>query len=82
MMELHLSCESPPAHVYYLNGKRIEGRGHHIGGTHARTLLSPQCAGYAIFRYAADNGWRDIQMNNSETIPMGARLYSVPPANR
>jgi hypothetical protein len=79
MMELPLSGETP-THVYYLNGKRVEGRSHHVTVGLARTSLSPECAGYMIWR-ESDYGGRDHWANDSDTIPIGARFYSIPYAH-
>lgn len=77
MMELPLSGETP-AHVYYLNGKRVESRGHHIGGTNARMRLSPECAGYHMWK-ESDDGISDTYLRDGDTISIGDRIYSIPP---
>ncbi len=78
--ELHLSEEQVPAHVCYLDGKRIESRAHHVIGFSLRALLWPAMAGYSLWIQAEDGRyWNDKRLTDTTTIPMGARIYHLPP---
>ena len=83
LMSLHMKimaaeqAESPES-VFTINGKRVVRRGQ-VWGTHVRMELSPQTAGYPLFFENTGNN-PDIQINDSDPIPNGARLYSIPPA--
>lgn len=77
--ELHLSEEQVPAHVCYLDGKRIETRRHHMVACLLRQLISFELATRAFYlEHESGQWWLDQRLGDLDTIPMGGRVYNVP----
>lgn len=83
LMSLHMKImaaeqEAAPESFFFINGKKVIRKGP-LTGTLVRMELSPATAGYPLFFENTGHN-PDIQINDSDPIPSGARLYSVPPA--
>lgn len=82
--ELPLSSEQIPAHVCYLDGKKVESRCHHMVVCLLRQRLSPELRlpGRSLYlQHDSDQWWLDRLLSDLDTIPMGGRVYNVPYAH-